>query len=82
MPVAVHRMLRSAGHTILVSGSTLCACFLVLAIFPVSIVRSPGIATSFAVVFSVLASLSLTPALLLLFPSTHTSASSWASQRL
>ena len=68
MPEAVEASLRSSGHTLLVSGSTLAACFLVLGIFPVSIVRAPGIAATFAVVMSVLVNLTLTPALLLLFP--------------
>lgn len=65
---AVEDMLRVAGHTVAVSGGVLAACFLVLAIFPVSLVRAPGIATTFAVVGSVLANLSLTPTLLLTFP--------------
>ena len=68
MPEAVEASLRSSGHTILVSGATLAACFLVLGIFPVSIVRAPGIAATFAVVMSVLVNLTLTPSLLLLFP--------------
>ena len=65
---AVEAMLRSGGHTVLVSGATLAACFLVLAILPVSIVRAPGIAATFAVVCSVAANLTLTPALLLCCP--------------
>jgi len=65
---AVEAMLRTSGHTVLVSGATLAACFLVLGIFPVSIVRAPGIATTFSVAMSVLANLTLTPALLLRFP--------------
>ena len=68
MPTAVEAMLRTSGHTVLVSGATLAACFLVLGIFPVSIVRTPGIATTFSVCMSVLANLTLTPALLLRFP--------------
>ena len=68
MPAAVEAMLRTSGHTVLVSGATLAACFLVLGIFPVSIVRTPGIATTFSVCMSVLANLTLTPALLLRFP--------------
>ena len=67
---AVEDMLRTAGHTVLVSGATLSAVFLVLATFPISIVRAPGIATTFAVVGSVLAGLTFTPALLLAFPRT------------
>lgn len=53
MQVAVAAMLASPGHTVLVSGCTLAACFLVLAIFPVSIIRAPGIAATFSVVMSV-----------------------------
>ena len=68
MPEAVEAMLRTSGHTVLVSGATLAACFLVLGIFPVSIVRTPGIATTFSVCMSVLANLTLTPALLFRFP--------------
>ena len=68
MERAVEEMLRSSGHTVLVSGATLAACFLVLGTQPVAIVRAPGIATTFAVFFSVAANLTLTPALLLLFP--------------
>ena len=68
MPDAVEASLRSSGHTVLVSGATLAACFLVLGIFPVSIVRAPGIATTFAVIMSVAVNLTLTPALLLRFP--------------
>ncbi len=68
MPQAVEAMLRSSGHTVAVSGATLAACFLVLATQPVSIVRAPGIATTFAVVSSVASNLTLTPSLLLLFP--------------
>ena len=65
---AVEDALRVAGHTVAVSGGVLAACFLVLAIFPVSLVRGPGIATAFAVAGSVFANLTLTPALLLSFP--------------
>lgn len=50
---AVAQMLSLPGHTVLVSGSTLCACFLVLAVYPIDIVRVPGIAASFAVLMSV-----------------------------
>ena len=68
MPHAVRAMLASSGHTVLVSGATLTACFLVLAIYPVAALRAPGITTTFAVVMSVLVNLSFTPALLLAFP--------------
>lgn len=76
MEQAVEDMLRSSGHTVLVSGATLASCFLVLATQPVSIVRAPGIATTFAVFFSVAANLTLTPVLLLLFPE-YASARLW-----
>ena len=68
MHMSVEEGLRTAGHTILVSGATLAACFLVLAIFPISIVRAPGIATTFAVAMSVATNLTLSPTLLLSFP--------------
>lgn len=69
IPVALTpRLSASSGHTVLVSGSTLCACFLILAILPVNALRAPGISTTFAVACSVLVQLSLTPALLLSFP--------------
>ena len=68
MQDAVERMLAASGHTILVSGATLSACFLVLGIFPVSALRAPGIATTFAVAMSVVVNLSFTPAVLLTIP--------------
>lgn len=64
---AVEGMLRSSGHIITVSGATLASCFLVLGTQPLSIVRSPGIATTFAVIGCVLSNLTLTPSLLLIF---------------
>jgi hypothetical protein len=63
---AVEGMLRSSGHIILVSGATLASCFLALGTQPLSIVRSPGIATTFAVIGCVLSNLTLTPSLLLI----------------
>ena len=63
---AVEGMLRSSGHIILVSGATLASCFLALGTEPISIVRSPGIATTFAVIGCVLSNLTLTPSLLLI----------------
>lgn len=63
---AIEAMLRSSGHVIIVSGATLASCFLVLGTEPLSIVRSPGIATTYAVIGCVLSNLTLTPSLLLL----------------
>ena len=63
---AIEAMLRSSGHVIIVSGATLASCFLVLGTEPLSIVRSPGIATTFAVIGCVLSNLTLTPSLLLI----------------
>ena len=65
---AVVAMLASSGHTVLVSGLTLCSCFLVLGIFPINALRAPGIATSFAVAMSVCVALSYLPAVLLTVP--------------
>lgn len=64
---AVLHMLQHSGHTVLVSGSTLMACFFGLMIFPVVVLRSPGLAAAIAIVITMLVSLTLTPALLFAF---------------
>jgi len=57
-------MLDSAGHTIIASGSTLCGCFLGLAMLPMDIVRSVGVGCAVAVCSALACNLILTPALL------------------
>jgi len=68
MPESIGAMLQSTGHTIVVSGATLASCFLVLGIFPLSLLRYPGICTAGAVALAMAVNLSLVPALLLRFP--------------
>jgi hypothetical protein len=66
---AVHAMLCSAGHTVLVSGLTLMICWLGLCFFPVNLLSSAGLAAAMAIVAAIVVNLSLTPALLFTFPS-------------
>ena len=65
---AIIQMLRTSGHTVLVSGTTLALCFAGLAFFQVSMLSIPGLATAIAITIAVIVNLSLTPALLLAFP--------------
>eukprot|EP00042_Codosiga_hollandica_P039413 m.330212 g.330212 ORF g.330212 m.330212 type:complete len:811 (-) comp55607_c1_seq3:155-2587(-) len=65
---AVVGMLHGAGHTVLVSGCTLAACFVGLVLFPISILRSMGLGCAIAVLLAVLINLTFTPAFILSFP--------------
>ena len=65
---AVHAMLCSAGHTVLVSGVTLMVCWLGLVFFPVSLLSSVGLAAAFAIFAAIVVNLTLTPVLLFTFP--------------
>ena len=65
---ALQLTLETSGHTVLVSGSTLCLCFLGMLLIPVSSIRSMGIAAALTVVFAIFFSLLLTPTLLLTCP--------------
>ena len=69
---AVATMMASAGHTVLVSGSTLTLCFLGLLLFPVEFLGMMGLGAAFSVGMCVLVNLTLTPALLLSFPAFFT----------
>ncbi|KNC53625.1 MmpL efflux pump [Thecamonas trahens ATCC 50062] len=66
---AVIVMLSTAGHTIVVSGLTLMVCFLGLVIFPLDLMVSTGVGCAVAIAITLLVNMSLTPALLLTFPS-------------
>jgi RND superfamily putative drug exporter len=65
---AVKAMLRTAGHVVLVSGSTLMLTFLGLVFFPLSFLQSVGVGAAFALFCCLLVNLVLTPVLLLVFP--------------
>jgi len=70
---AVQMMLETSGHTVLVSGSTLCLCFLGMLLIPVTSISSMGIAAALTVAFAIFFSLVLTPTLLLSCPHFFTS---------
>uniref|UniRef100_A0A7S3K155 SSD domain-containing protein n=1 Tax=Aureoumbra lagunensis TaxID=44058 RepID=A0A7S3K155_9STRA len=57
-------VLETAGHTILVSGSTLIVCFLSLLVFPSPTLRGLGVAISVGLFSALFFNLTLTPALL------------------
>lgn len=65
---AVLYMTWAAGHTVLVSGSTLVLCFLSLMFFPTALLSSSGLGCAIAITVTILVNLTLTPALLLTFP--------------
>jgi uncharacterized membrane protein YdfJ with MMPL/SSD domain len=46
-------MLRSSGHTVVVSGCTLAACFFGLCIFPLDLLRSAGLGCAIAILATV-----------------------------
>jgi hypothetical protein len=64
---AVLYMTWAAGHTVLVSGSTLVLCFLSLMFFPTALLSSSGLGCAIAITVTILVNLTLTPALLLTF---------------
>jgi len=70
MEAGVTSMLRSTGLTLSVSGATLACCFFCLALFPVALLRWPGVCAGICVCVCVAVNLSLVPALLLAFPHT------------
>ena len=64
---AIEDMIASAGHTVLVSGSTLAMCFLALMFFPSPMLISTGLGCAIAITIAIMVNLSLTPAMLMLF---------------
>jgi len=60
--------LQTSGHTVFISGSTLCLCFLGMLLIPVSTISTMGLAAAFTVLFAIVGGLTITPALLLSFP--------------
>eukprot|EP00299_Pterocystis_sp_00344_P015624 c7814_g1_i1.p1 GENE.c7814_g1_i1~~c7814_g1_i1.p1 ORF type:complete len:818 (-),score=193.80 c7814_g1_i1:51-2504(-) len=60
--------LATAGHTILISGSTLCVCFLGLAMLPLTFLQTMGLGAGCAVFACVFVSLNFVPALVFCFP--------------
>jgi len=68
-PAAVEKMLRYAGHTLVVSGGTLVLCFLGMLMIPFEAMQTLAIGCAIAILSTLLVNLSLTPALLLQFDS-------------
>ncbi|KAH8051639.1 hypothetical protein JL721_11080 [Aureococcus anophagefferens] len=60
----VLKVVGGAGHTILVSGSTLVACFLGLLVFPSALLRGIGVCVSVGLCTAMAMNLTLSPALL------------------
>ncbi len=63
---AAIRTVETAGRAVFVSGMTVCISLFCLLLFPISVLRSIGIAGSLVVLLSVAAALTLLPALLAL----------------
>eukprot|EP01129_Flabellula_baltica_P005542 TRINITY_DN2016_c0_g1_i1.p1 TRINITY_DN2016_c0_g1~~TRINITY_DN2016_c0_g1_i1.p1 ORF type:complete len:825 (+),score=136.61 TRINITY_DN2016_c0_g1_i1:23-2497(+) len=66
--LAVQTMLSTAGHTILVSGITLCGCFAGLILMPINLLVSTGVGCSISILIILSVNMTQTPALLLIFP--------------
>eukprot|EP00759_Apiculatamorpha_spiralis_P045224 PhF_6_TR42106/c0_g1_i1/m.63571/K06994/K06994; putative drug exporter of the RND superfamily len=60
-------VLRTAGHTITVSGLTLCTCFMSLCFFRLNMLVSLGIANAVVIVVTLLINVTFVPALFLAF---------------
>jgi len=63
----VVNMMQFAGHTVLVSGCTICLCFLALLFFPIEMLASVGIGSSICIAVTIACNCTLTPAMLLTF---------------
>ena len=64
--VIIHVM-QYAGHTVLVSGCTICLCFLALLFFPIEMLSSVGIGSSITIAVTITCNCTLTPAMLMTF---------------
>ena len=65
---AVERMMGAAGHTVLISGTTLALCFAGITFLPLQMLRTMGIGAGATAALSVIVNLTLTPTMLLTFP--------------
>jgi predicted RND superfamily exporter protein len=63
----VVNMMTYAGHTVLVSGCTICLCFLALLFFPIEMLASVGIGSGICIAITITCNCTLTPAILLTF---------------
>merc|ERR1719331_1920227 len=65
--LSVQRMMMFAGHTVLVSGTTLFVCFCTCLFFPITMLISIGLGSVIAVTSTMVVNLTFTPAALLCF---------------
>jgi uncharacterized membrane protein YdfJ with MMPL/SSD domain len=66
---SVHASLLASGHVILLSGFTLLCTFLILLVFPSGFLASIGWSCGCVMIAALLCNISITPALILAFPS-------------
>eukprot|EP00933_Yihiella_yeosuensis_P040050 TRINITY_DN34284_c0_g1_i1.p1 TRINITY_DN34284_c0_g1~~TRINITY_DN34284_c0_g1_i1.p1 ORF type:complete len:964 (+),score=130.54 TRINITY_DN34284_c0_g1_i1:49-2892(+) len=66
---AVEVMLATSGRIVLISGVTLLLCFLMMLTLPVQFIALMGVSAAVTVFMAVTAALSITPVMLLTFPS-------------
>ena len=67
LDAVVINMMQFAGHTVLVSGCTICLCFLALLFFPIEMLASVGIGSSICIAVTICCNCTLTPAMLITF---------------
>eukprot|EP01105_Mastigella_eilhardi_P013546 TRINITY_DN3089_c0_g1_i3.p1 TRINITY_DN3089_c0_g1~~TRINITY_DN3089_c0_g1_i3.p1 ORF type:complete len:868 (-),score=205.36 TRINITY_DN3089_c0_g1_i3:122-2566(-) len=65
---AVNRSMLHAGRIVLTSGGVLLATYIGLVVFPLEFIRAIGVSAAAGLFFTIVVSLSLTPALLLILP--------------
>ena len=65
---AVAAMVRSAGHTVFVSGATLCVSLFALVTVPLNLIQSLGVSCGLSLAITLMVCLTLVPAALLAFP--------------
>jgi len=64
---AVAISLRYAGQTVATSGTVLFACFISMTVLPLMFVQTFGLAAAISLLYTIVANLTLTPSLLLIF---------------
>jgi predicted RND superfamily exporter protein len=74
---AVAIALRTSGRIVMVSGLTLCLCFLMMLCLPVAIISSMGVSASITTFMAVMAALTISPVVLLQCSAFFTSNKHW-----
>jgi predicted RND superfamily exporter protein len=78
---ALEIMLGTSGRVVIVSGSTLMLCFVCMLVVPLPMVRSLGSSAAITVLTAMLATLMMTPAIILSFPDFFSSDRRWGCNR-